>query len=128
MGIRTIVAALVIGSAALGCAPTRVVTSEGSGMPAAQVVAVLVQNDYMLPMNIYAVANGRTQRIGNVGPGMSGTFVLDPGIMVTGFVDIVARPSGGGRSVDTGQLNPVPGQTVDFYIGNELAASHATIR
>jgi len=127
MGIKAVVAALVIGGA-VGCGRTGVGYSEGSGQPAAPAIMVVVQNDYMLPMDIYAVSNGRTQRIGNVGPGMNGNFALDPGIMPTGFVDIVARPPGGGRAVDTGQLNPTAGQTVDFYIGDQLQTSHATIR
>lgn len=128
IGIRTIVTALVIGSAVAGCGRTGGAYDQATGQPAAQAITVAVHNDYMLPMDIYAVANGRSQRIGNVGPGMKDTFVIDPGMMPTGFVDIVAQPPGGGRAVDTGQLNPVAGQTVDFYIGNRLLGSHATIR
>ncbi len=127
-GIRAIVAALVIGSAAVACGRTGGAYDQTSGQPAAQAITVAVQNDYMLPLDIYAVANGRSQRIGNIGPGLKDTFVLDPSFMPTGFVDIVAQPPGGGRGVDTGQLNPVAGQTVEFYIGNRLLGSHATIR
>lgn len=128
IGIRTIVTALVIGSAAVGCGRTGGAYDQATGEPAAQAITVAVQNDYTLSMDIYAVANGQARRLGNVGPGMTQVLVLDPSMMTGGFVDIVARPPGGGRAVDTGQLNPSAGQTVEFYIGNRLLGSHATIR
>ncbi len=128
VGIRAIVAALVIGSAAVGCGRTGGAYDQATGQPAAQAITVSVQNDYMLAMDIYAVSSGVTHRLGQVGPGMSQVLVLDPGYMPNGIVDIVAQPPGGGRSVDSGTINPVAGQTVDFYIGNRLLGSHASIR
>ncbi len=125
---RTLMAAALIAGAAAACGRTAAPYDEGSAQPAARAITVTVQNDNMLAMEIYAISGGNTHRLGAVGPGLHDTLVLDPGLMPTGLVEIVARPTGGGRSVSSGLLNPWPGQTIDFTIGFSLGESRATIR
>lgn len=127
-GIRTLVAVAMIAGAAGACGRSGAPYDQGSAQPAARAITVQVQNDNMLAMDIFAVSGSNTHRLGSVGPGLHDTLVLDPGLMPTGLVEIVARPTGGGRSVSSGALNPWPGQTVEFLIGLNLGESRATIR
>ncbi len=127
-GIRTLVTAAMIAGAAAACGRSGAPYDQGSEEPAARAITVQVQNDNMLAMDIFAVSGGNAHRLGSVGPGLHDTMVLDPGLMPTGLVEIVARPTGGGRPVSTGQLNPSAGQTVEFLIGFNLSESRATIR
>ncbi len=127
-GIRMLVAAALIAGGAAGCAGNAASSGMGSDQPAANAVTVSVQNDYMLAMDIYAVTAEHSMRLGSVGPGMHDTLVLDPGFMPNGFVEIIARPPGGGRVVNSGQLNPAAGQTIEFVIDANLVGSTATIR
>ncbi len=126
--VRTLVAAAMIAGAGAACGRSAAPYDEGSAQPAARAITVTVQNDNMLAMEIFAISGGNTHRLGTVSPGLHDTLVLDPGLMLNGFVEIVARPTGGGRSVSSGLLNPYPGQTVDFQIGFNLSESRATIR
>lgn len=127
-GIRMLVAAGLIAAGAAGCAANAASSDRGSVQAAANAVTVSVQNDYMLAMDIYAVTSGHSMRLGSVGPGMHDTLVLDPAFMPNGFVEIVAQPTGGGRVVRSGELNPAAGQTIDFLIDTNLVGSRATIR
>ncbi len=128
VGIRALVAAAMIAGAATACGRSAAPYDTGSGQPAAQAITIAVKNDNMQPMDIYALTAGRSTRLGAVEPGLSETLVLDPAFFPDGFVNIVARPVGGGRAISTGALNPVAGQTVDFEIGFNLNDTRATIR
>ncbi len=128
--IRALVtAAMITGAAtATACGRSAAPYDAGSAQPAARAITVSVKNDNMLAMDLYAVTADHSTRLGAVEPGMSDTMVLDPSFLPNGFVEIVARPVGGGRPVSTGSLNPMPGQTIDFEIGFNLSDSRATIR
>ncbi len=125
-GIRSVLVATLIASAAVACGRSAAPYDE-AGQPAAQAVTVAVENDYALAVDIWAVTSGHSTRLGSVGPGMSDTLVLDPALMPNGIVELVARPTGGGRLARTGPLNPNPGQTVDFQIGAHLTDSIAIV-
>jgi len=127
-GIRILFVAAALASTVAGCARTGGAYNTGSAQPAARAVTVSVQNDYMLAMDIYAVASGNSTRLGSVSPGMHETLVLDPALMPDGLVQLVARPAGGGRTIGTGTLNPQAGQTVDWHIDFNPENSRVTIR
>ncbi len=126
-GMKVLALVAAIAGSVPACAP-RASSYGESAQPAARAVTIQVKNDNMLAMDIFAVSGGNTHRLGSVGPGLHDTLVLDPGLLPTGIVEIVARPTGGGRSVSSGALNPWPGQTVEFLIGLNLGESRATIR
>ncbi len=128
LGLRTLVAAALIAGSATACGRSAAPYDTGSAQPAARAITVSVKNQNMLAMDIYAVSADHSTRLGVVEPGLSETMVLDPGLLPNGFVEIVARPVGGGRAVSTGSLNPSAGQTIDFEIGINLIDSRAIIR
>ncbi len=128
MGLKTLVAALVIGSAAAGCGSTGGAYNQSAAQPAGQAVTLAVQNNFLQPMDIYAASGGVVQRLGTVEPGMSETLLLDQTAMPTGIVNILAQPPGGGPIARSGTLNPRPGQTVEFTIEMHPNLSHAIIR
>jgi len=117
---RVLIAAAMIAGAATACGRNAGVES-GQVQPASGEATVNVANNYMLSMSVYAVDNNNvTRKLGTVGPGMSETYTIDPGIMRMGMVRIYAQPTGGGRVVSTGPLPLAPGNVVDFDIAADL--------
>ena len=91
-------------------------------------VRVEVTNNYALPMEIFVVGSGITQRLGTVHPGMVGHFVVPKGMVGNGSVEFQAQPSARGQTVRAGQLLLQPGEVVDFTITAQLFNSTATLR
>ena len=100
----------------------------GAPQPDDRPVRVEVTNNYALPMEIYAVGSGATHRLGTVHPGMVGSFVIPPGIIGTGSVELQAHPTAIGQLARSGQILLKPGEVVDFVITPQLFNSTATIR
>jgi len=91
-------------------------------------VSVEVTNEHALPMEVFAVGSGITQRLGTVHPGMSGHFVIPQNLVGNGSVRFEARPSGGGQPFRSGETLLAPGAVVDFMIRAQLFNSTVTRR
>lgn len=115
---------VVTGFAATAC--TR--TNEAAGTLApANVVALHVQNNNFLDVDVFAVSQGVPTRIGTVTGNTARNFVVD-GSLVTQDFRIVATPIGGSGQASTGAIIVSPGQTIDFIVGSTLRNSTVSIR
>lgn len=124
--VKILIAALVIGASAGGCA--RNAMNDTSAQPAAEAATLQVTNDYDLSMDIYVRANGHITRLGTVNTGMKDTFVLDPSMLVGGFAEVLAQPPGGGRVATSGNLPIHAGDSIQFEIGRNPTFSNTVIR
>jgi hypothetical protein len=91
-------------------------------------VVVEVVNDYEIPMEFYASGSGIYYRMGTVAQGMRGRFILRAALVVGGFVQLIATPTGYGPQIPSDRLQIVPGDTIDFRITPLLRSSIATVR
>ena len=86
-----------------------------------------VKNENFLDMNVYAISEGQSTRLGTVTGNGSRNFVLDATLAAQDF-RIVATPIGGTGRATTGSIAVAPGQTLDFTIGSVLRNSTVFIR
>jgi hypothetical protein len=93
----------------------------------ANTVDLHVKNENFLDMNVYAVKDGQSTRLGTVTGNGSRNFVLDATLAAQDF-RIVATPIGGTGRATTGSIAVAPGQTLDFTIGSVLRNSTVFIR
>ena len=91
-------------------------------------VRIQVNNNYALPIEIYAVGSGITQRLGTVHPGMSGSFTVPPALLSGNGVELQARPNASERGFSSGEILLAPGTVVDFIISPQLFNSTVTLR
>ncbi len=91
-------------------------------------VRVEVTNNHGLPVEIYAVGSGITQRLGMVNPGMSEHFNLPRGMIGSGSVELQARLTYSPTMFRSGPLLISPGAIVDFIVTAQLFNSTATLR
>jgi hypothetical protein len=89
---------------------------------------VEVDNQHPLPMEVYVIGSGITQRLGTVHPGMDSHFTIPVNLIGNGSVRFEARPSGGGQAFRSGDLLLAPGAVVDFSITPQLFNSTVTRR
>lgn len=94
--------------------------------PEANPVRVEVTNNYALPVEIFAVGSGITQRLGTVHPGMNGHFTVPPNMVGNGVVEFQARTDA--QTYRSGPVMLAPGRIVDLGIGAQLFNSTATLR
>lgn len=97
-----------------------------SPAPADSPVRIVVTNHYTAPMEVVAVASNISHRLGIVHPGMVGEFVLPPGMVGGGMVELFAAD--GATHARSGPLLLSPGVVVDFAIRNPLYSSTASVR
>ena len=126
-GIRVVVC-LLVASATLQTATACSRTDEAGGdvVPAAA-IGLTVTNDNFLDMDVFAVSNGVSTRLGMVTGNGHRTFSLNPS-MASRDLRIVATPIGGNGRASTGEVTVSPGQIIDFRIGSVLQNSTVTIR
>jgi hypothetical protein len=125
--LRLLPAALLAPAALAACA-------SGKRRPAAaagQGATLEVSNQYLGPLNIYAVRDGGyTRRLGSVYTSKVHRFTLGTDLVgAGGVVRIFAVPLAGanGRAT-TGSLMITPGQTIQFNVATDLRASTTFIR
>lgn len=106
-----------------GCSRRR---QQESPAPAGAPVRIVVTNHYTAPMEVVAVASNISHRLGIVHPGMVGEFVLPPGMVGSGTVELFAAD--GECRARSGPLLLSPGVVVDFAIRNPLYSSAANVR
>jgi hypothetical protein len=90
-------------------------------------VAVHIQNQNFLDVDVYSVANGLSTRLGTVTGNGTGNFVINASITSQDF-SIVARPIGGAGLASTGNISVSAGQTIEFRVGSNLRNSSVFIR
>jgi hypothetical protein len=121
-GLRTVVPALLLTVSA--CSKS----GGGEVTPSEIPVAVEVTNQHALPMEIFALGSGITQRLGTVHPGMKARFTVPQTLVGNGSVQLEAHPSGGGRPFQSGEVLLAPGAVLDFTIAAQLFNSTVTRR
>jgi hypothetical protein len=121
-GFRVLVPALLL------TAPACAHSGGGGIQPTGSPAYIEVSNQHALPMEVYALASGITQRLGTVHPGMSSHFTVPQNLIGNGSVRFEARPTGGGQPFRSGDLLLAPGATLDFRIAPQLFNSTVTRR
>ncbi len=126
-GLRMLVGLFAIGAtvSSLGaCSHSN--TEYGELAPNNQ-VAIHIQNQNFLDVDVYAVSNGLASRLGTVTGNGSGNFIVNANLTNQNF-SIVATPIGGAGRASTGNISVSAGQTVDFRVGSNLRNSSVFIR
>jgi hypothetical protein len=100
----------------------------GEIKPSSIPVSVEVTNLHALPMEVFALGSGITQRLGTVHPGMEAHFTIPQTLVGNGSVQLEAHPSGGGRAFQSGEVLLEPGAVLDFTIAAQLFNSTVTRR
>ncbi|HEY8259403.1 MAG TPA: hypothetical protein VIG08_17220 [Gemmatimonadales bacterium] len=121
-GPQVVVSALML--ATLACSQS----GGGEVKPSDIPVVVEITNQHALPMEVYALGSGITQRLGTVHPGMQGHFSIPQNLVGNGSVQFEARPSGGGQPFRSGEVLLAPGAVIDFRIAAQLFNSTVTRR
>jgi hypothetical protein len=96
--------------------------------PVAAPIRIEVQNNHVLPVEIFVDGSGIHHRLGTVHPGMKATFQLPPALIGNGSVEFVAQSSANPTPNRTGPILLSPGAVVDYVVGQVLFNSTATIR
>jgi hypothetical protein len=120
--LRTVIPALLLTLSA--CSHSSGVEVKPSSIP----VSVEVTNLHALPMEVFALGSGITQRLGTVHPGMEAHFNIPQTLVGNGSVQLEAHPSGGGRPFRSGDVLLAPGAVLDFTIAPQLFNSTVTRR
>ena len=105
-------------------------SSQASGelSPELSAVTLNVRNDNFQDMDLYAVHNGASTRIGTAIGNSSGVFKLNRGLFPTNDIAIVAVPIGGFGRASSGTLSVSGGEQIDFNIMPVLSQSNASVR
>ncbi len=126
-GRRFLTAGLIL--AACACAHgRRAATAAPEVQPDSTAVILVVTNNYVLTVEVYATASGASYRMGTVSPGIVSQFKLRQAMLGSGTVEFLAEPADGVYTVRSGELLLEPGNIVDFVINTHLRHSTATVR
>ncbi|MEO7082740.1 MAG: hypothetical protein ABI442_00480 [Gemmatimonadaceae bacterium] len=119
--------ALIVAVAAVpATACTRTYQEAGDVAPDAG-LTLHIANENFLDMDVFAVVDGVSTRIGTVTGTGAHDFPLSSTLM-NRDVRIIATPIGGSGRASTGVLNLTRGQEVDFRIASVLSNSSVIIR
>jgi hypothetical protein len=91
-------------------------------------VRVEVTSHHALPVEIYAIGSGITQRLGTVDPGMDAHFVIPANLTKSGSVVLQASPTASSQRFRSGELLLAPGTIVELIVAPQLFSSTATLR
>ena len=91
-------------------------------------VSLHVRNDNFQDVDLYAVHNGASTRIGSVVGNSSGVFKLNHTLFPTNDIAIVAVPIGGFGRASSGTLSVSGGEEIDFNVMPVLSQSNASVR
>ena len=100
----------------------------GGPHPSDSPVRVEVTNRHALAVEIYAVGNGISQRLGTVHPGMNAHFAIPANITNSGDVELEAAPNASSQRFRSGPLLLAPGTIVQLIVAPQLFNSTATLR
>jgi hypothetical protein len=90
-------------------------------------VVLHVKNQNTSPMELRTILNGQSQFAGSVGGSDSTSLLLDPQMFPTGFLYVVAIPTGGRGRAIAGPLSAGKGDKIEFTIEPALDQSHAIV-
>ena len=126
MRVRQLTAALLAPAALAACASA----GRGGRSSPSQTATLEVKNDYLGPVDLYAVREGGfVRRVGSVFTSKVERFKLGADLVnAGGTVRIVAVPLAENGRASTGSLIVRPGETVQFNIASDLRASTTFIR
>ena len=96
--------------------------------PSDSPVRVEVTNRHALAIEVYAVGNGISQRLGTVHPGMNAHFAIPANITNSGDVELEAAPNASRQRFHSGPLLLAPGTIVQLIVAPQLFNSTATLR
>lgn len=96
--------------------------------PSDSPVRVEVTNHHALPMEIYALSHGTSQRLGTVHPGMEAQFAISANLTRQGSVELQVLPNASTQRFSSGDLLLAPGTIVELIISPQLFNSTATLR
>jgi hypothetical protein len=123
--LTTAVVALALCGAVQGC---RSGSPFDEDMTTNTKVHLVVKNESINQMDVYAVADGLATRVGTVGGLATQGFALDQSFYQASDFRIVGTPFGGNGRASTGPIQVSRGQTVFFTIRNTLRASTVSIQ
>lgn len=112
--------ALVIGSGATAC---RTATPFEEEELIDTKVHLVVKNESINEMDIYAVASGVATRVGTVSALATKAFALDQSFYQSSGFRVDASPFGGSGRASTGTLAVSRGQTIEFTVRSTLRSS-----
>jgi hypothetical protein len=110
--------------AASACSHTN---ESGGDVVPATMIGLTVTNDNFLDMDVFALTDGLSTRLGTVTGNAKRNFRLDPSA-ASRDLRIVATPIGGNGRASTGEVVASPGQIIDFRIGSLLRNSTVSVR
>ncbi len=102
-------------------------TSFDEDMAADSKVHLIVKNESISEMDIYAVANGVATRVGSVSGLATKGFSIDQSFFQASDTRIVGAPFGGNGRASTGPILASRGQTIEFTIKTVLRTSTVNV-
>jgi hypothetical protein len=96
--------------------------------PSDSPVRVEVTNRHALAVEVYAIGNGITQRLGTVHPGLNAHFVIPANLTTSGGVELQVAPTASNERFRSGELLLAPGRIVELIVAPQLFNSTATLR
>jgi hypothetical protein len=101
--------------------------TEGGEVAPSGALTLHIANDNFLDMDVFAVVDGVSNRIGTVTGSGKHDFTISSA-MANRDLRIIATPIGGPGRASTGVLNVSLGQEIDFRIGSVLSQSSVIVR
>ena len=104
---------------AAGCGPSMQSSAAGDVLnpaDASQTAVLHVQNLAVQSVEIHTVMHGDSRFIGAVNGQGSESMLLDPTILPTGFLYVVAVPTDGSAEIVRGPLTVAKGDRIDFTV------------
>ena len=118
---------IVVLAGAGGCRPTEGGAGAGEVVPITAPVSLFVENNNFADVNVYAVRDGVSPRIGTVMGNGAATFQLDRSYFPTNELVLIAVPIGGFGRGSSGALSVYAGDQVYFYLTPVLNQSSAVV-
>ena len=130
--LKTRALLILAATATIGVACTHYTQSSSAGgvidpAEAKNTVVLHVKNQNTSPMELRTILNGQSQFAGSVGGSDSISVLLDPQMFPTGFLYVVAIPTGGRGRAIAGPLSAGRGDKIEFTIEQALDQSHAIV-
>lgn len=123
---RLVAVAIAVLAGAGGCRPAGRADA-GEVVPITAPVSLFVENNNFADVNVYAVRDGVSRRIGVVTGNGSATFRLDHSYFPTNEIVLIAVPIGGFGRAFSGALSVYAGDQIHFYITPVLNQSSAVV-
>jgi hypothetical protein len=112
-------------AAGIACSHNRASTVYDPAAP----VSVVVQNNNVQDIDVFAFGDGGRRRLGTVVSHSTATYFLDSGFLGSaGMVQLVAEPVASRGSAIQARVPVQPGQEVRWMLESSLARSYVSVR